>query len=427
MNNRNHFHKASSIMLLALFFCFNSTFAQLPKLFLQYAEKHNRIKSGYVKLQQLQTLDNDTTFFEVHEIFFISTPKDLKYLVFAQKPRLYAIYTYCKSAHSLLTLFSRTDGDYCFLEFDDEIENAKDRSECLYSEANGTRIDDFNNLLFQRIAPKIDKRNIRYKIRLPDQEEDLFTNINIEFEFNRKTFNIIQEGHSLTFGRTEQMSNRIDILEQRLFEYIHPDILDTISFKFDELRKRYDWQFAKEKAKIDSIFRDSIVNSIRNDAGTWEEEIAQDAQKDTLFFMPEWKFPSLLGDTIYSDNINAQFLLIDMWYIGCHPCRLAMRELAFIDTLYNESLLKMVSINISDKDTTKISQVVKNLNLTCDVALAFDNRYDIELSKQMGDCDGYPQLYLIDMKTRQVIWQACGFYAGFTKDIEEIIKEKNEK
>jgi hypothetical protein len=347
-------------------------------------------------------------------------------LVFAQKPRLYATYTYCKLAHSLVTLFSRTDGDFSFYEFDGEMKNAKSRSECLYSEVNGIKIDDYNNLLFQRIAPKIDKKNIRYKYTLPDQEEDLLSNINMEFEFNRKTFDLIQEGFSLTFGKTEPNIDRIDILEQRLFEYIHPDILDTISFKFDEFKKGYDRQFAEEQAKIDSVFRDSIVNSVSNNAGRWAEEIPQDAQKDTLFFMPEWKFPLLSGDTIYSNCINSRFLLIDMWYIRCHPCRLVMHDLASIDTLYDESLLKMLSINISDEDTAKISQVLKNLNLKCDVALAYDSHYDIEMSKQMGDCYGYPQLYLIDMKTRQVIWYACGWYKEFTKDIEEIIKEKKE-
>ena len=431
MNNRNHFLKASSIMLLALFFCFNSAFAQLPKLFLQYTEKHNSIKSGYVKLQRFDTFDNDTTIFEMHEIFFISTPKDLKYLVFAQKPRLYATYTYCKSAHSLVTLFSRTDGDYSFYEFDDEMENAKNQSECLYSGANDTRIDDFNNHLFQRMDPKMGKKNIRYKIIYPDQEKDLLTNIIFEFEFDRKTFNLIQEGLSLTFGKTEQMTNRIDILGQRLYEYIHPDILDTISFKFDEFKKGYDRQIAMEQSKKDSVFQahliDSIIQSMTTNGYTDNMSLEQDAQKDTLLFMPEWKFPLLSGDTLYSDSINSRFLLIDMWYVACHPCRLAMRDLASIDTLYDELLLKIFSINVSDKDTAKISQVLKNLNLKCDVALAYDNRYDIEMSKQMGDCNGYPQLYLIDMKTKQVVWQACGWYDGFTKDIEEIIKEKNEK
>jgi hypothetical protein len=42
---------------------------------------------------------------------------------------------------------------------------------------------------------------------------------------------------------------------------------------------------------------------------------------------------------------------------------MAMHELASIDTLYDESLLKIVSINVFDKDTAKMSQVVRNLNL----------------------------------------------------------------
>lgn len=424
MNNRNHFLSASSIILLALIFCFNSVSAQLPKPFLQYAEKHNSIKSGYVKLQELQTSEKDTTFFEVQEIFFISTPKDLKYLVFAQKRNFYNTFTYCKSAYSMITLYSQIDGDHRFYMFDGEMENAKSQSELLFN-VNGIRIDDYNNYIYQRIAPKINKKNVRYKITLPDQEEDLMTEINKELEFDKKTFNPIQEEFSLIFSRTEQMANRIDILEQRLFEYINPDILDTISFKFEELKKGYDLQFAKEQAKIDSAFRDSIVNSLGNNTERWTEEMTQESQKDILFFMPEWKFPLLTGDTLYSDSINSRFLLIDMWYIACAPCRLAMKELASIDPPYDESYLKMLSINISDKDTAKINQVLKNLNLKSDVALAYNNRYDIEMSKQMGmDGCGYPQLYLIDMKTRQVIWGACGWYKGFTKDIEKIMEEK---
>ena len=424
MNKPNRFHIASSLVLLALFLLSTQcAYAQTPKLFLKYAEKQNRIKSGYVKLRYLQTFNNDTTVFVVQDVFFISTPKELKYLVFEQKPRLYATYTYCKSAHSLGTLFSRTDGDYSFYQFDGEIENAKAILEhFVYSAANDIRPEHYN-YPFQRVAPKIDKKNIRYKITLPDEEKVLASDICLEWEFNKKTFNLIQDGFSSTFGGTDQIIDRKDILEQRLFEYIHPDISDTISFKFDELRKGYDQQIAKEQAKIDSIVNDSIVNLISNNAGMWAEQLAQDEQKDTLFFMPKWKLPSLLGDTIYSDSINSRFLLIDMWYLRCYPCRLVMLDLATIDTLYDESLLKMVSLNVSDKDTAKIKQVVEHLNLKCEVALAYDNRYDIEMSQQMGECLGYPQLYLIDMKTSQVIWHACGWYDGFTKDIGEIIME----
>ena len=75
MNNRNHFLRASSIMLLAIFFCFNSAFAQLPKLFLKFVEKQNKIQSGYVKLQFTYLENEDTIFMHREDAFFISTPK----------------------------------------------------------------------------------------------------------------------------------------------------------------------------------------------------------------------------------------------------------------------------------------------------------------------------------------------------------------
>jgi hypothetical protein len=264
----------------------------------------------------------------------------------------------------------------------------------------------------------------------PDQEQDQFTNITQEWEFNGKTFHLIQEEFSLTYFKTDQIYHRIDILDRQLYEYIHPDILDTVSFKFEEIKKGYDRQATMEQTKRDSIFKanfcDSIAQSVTRSGDLWTENTSQEVQKDTLFFMPDWKFPLLSGDSIYSNSINSRFLLIDMWYVSCHPCRLAMYELSSIETLYDESLLKIVSLNVIDKDTAKMSHVVKNLNLKCDVACAYNNGYDFYLSKQMGECQGYPQLYLIDMKTKQVIWHSCGYYKGFTKDIEEIIKNKDE-
>ena len=50
INKKNRFHIARSLVLLALLFCFHGAFAQIPKLFLKFAEKQNQVKSGYVKL-----------------------------------------------------------------------------------------------------------------------------------------------------------------------------------------------------------------------------------------------------------------------------------------------------------------------------------------------------------------------------------------
>ena len=413
-------------MLLAIIFTFPDIFAQIPKLFLKFSEKQNKIKSGYINFQRIDIDDGDSLVRE-QKLFLISTKKDIKYLIYNYwKKYPHILVTSCKSVHTTTSFTVDSLHNRSTYWVDDKIHDAKDLNNFLYPTATDLSIDSWYNHLFQRIPPKINKKNIRYKILYPDQEQDLLTNISREFEFDRKTFRWVQEEFTLTYDKIEQISHKVDVFEQQLYDFIHPDILDTISFTFEKIKKGYDIQYATEQAKKDSVFRvhlcDSVAQSITKNA-KWIEDIPQDSQKEALFFMPEWKFPLLSGDTIYSDSINSQFLLIDMWYISCHPCRMAMRELATIDTIYDESLLKILSINVTDKDTAKISQVVKHLNLKSDVAYAYKIGYHLELSKKMGNCQGYPQLYLIDMKTKQVVWHSCGWYAGFTKDIEEIIKK----
>jgi thiol-disulfide isomerase/thioredoxin len=429
MNKKNRFHLASSLVLLAFLLSFQCAFAQIPKLFLKFVENQNKVKSGYVKLQWTYITDNDTTNIDAYEVFFISTPKDLKYLTYHQTTERSNIYS--KSAHTFVARYFMKNYGFVRYRYDDQIFDSKHdvgMPEFPYSEAKGISLEKWKDCTFQYIPPKIDRKNIRYKIMYSD--DDINSNRSTEYEFDRKTFNWIQNEYSVNYLKTEHIKGIINIVEQRLYDYIHPDILDTISFMFENLKKGYEQQYNAEQAKRDSIFRDHLYDSITQAIikdSKWIENMSQDAQEDTLFFMPEWKFPLLSGDFIYSDSINSRFLLIDMWYIACHPCRMAMRELASIDTLYDESLLKIISINVSDKDTAKVSQVARNLNLKNDVVLAYNGRYDMEMSKQMGNCQGYPQLYLVDMKTKQVIWHSCGWYKGFTKDIEEIIKEKNEK
>ena len=430
MNKINLYYLASSLVLLAIFFSPHHSSSQIPKLFLKFVEKQGEVKSGFIELQFTYINDGDTSCLHTEESFFISTPRDFKYLSHQQSALKSSFFG--KSVYARVALTTWKGSDFFKYSYYDKIADTKNDID-IGSDFSYSTVYDLSNFFceycdYQRIIPKLSKKNIRYRIIYPDCEWG--SNRISEWEFNRKTFNWIQNEYSITYFEEENIYGKIDILEQRLYDYIHPDILDTISFKFEELKKGYDRQIAEEQAKKDSMYReylcDSIYELISKNGIKWIDNSLQEQiiQKDTLFFMPEWQFPLLSGDTISSKNINSQFLLIDMWYIACHPCRLAMRELSTIDTLFDETLLKIISLNVSDKDITKIRQVVNNLNLKCDVALAYDSRFDLEMSKQMGNCYGHPQLYLIDMKTRQVIWQACGFYKEFTKDIEEIVKRK---
>ncbi|MDR2980456.1 MAG: hypothetical protein LBV02_08495, partial [Bacteroidales bacterium] len=206
------------------------------------------MQSGYVKLQECHTNDNNTTSDELQEFFFISTPKDFQYLACIQSFRLSDAYTYCKSAHTVANVYIQKNPDFTLYGYDDEIENAKSHPHLSYTIAYGIAVNGWENCPFQRIPPKMGKKNIRYRIYYPDQEKDLLTDITREYEFDRKTLHWIQEELSATLAKTEVLFYRIDVLEQRLYDYIHPDILDTISFKFEELKKGYDQQYAVKQA-----------------------------------------------------------------------------------------------------------------------------------------------------------------------------------
>lgn len=426
MKKMNYSILASCLLLIAFLFNFSQTsFAQIPKLLIKFVETQNKVQSGYVELQYTYITDKDTLKAAKQENFFIATPKDLKYLSFHLSSLDSSFYS--KSGNSQITFLTRKTTDNTIYYYD-SLESTKNNINFLdftYIAAYGLSTDNWKGCTFKRITPIINKNNIRYKIFFPD--EDVYTKISVEWEFESKTYKWIQHKSFITAFNIESSIGTIDILENKLYNYIHPDILDTISFKYDELKSGFDKQTAMEQALKDSLFSEHLYDSLAhifNKNAKFVESIPLDTIEEVSYYMPSWQFPLLSGDTLFSDSIQSRFLLLDMWYIGCHPCRMAMRELAGIDTLFDESFLKMVSLNVADKDTAKMGVVVRNLNLKCDIPYTLDILKNRELSEKMGNCKGFPQIYLVDMKTKKVIWCSCGWYEGFTKDVEKILKAK---
>ncbi|MDR1112939.1 MAG: hypothetical protein LBL18_04185, partial [Bacteroidales bacterium] len=125
---RKRIHVLSSLVLLAIFFSTHGAFAQIPKLFLQFVEKQNKVQSGYVKLRNIDIRERkelegyDTSVME-QEIFFISTSKDLKYLTCHRSP--YRSVIYSKSAHTLAEFYNLKTYNYTSYSYNDKIHDAK--------------------------------------------------------------------------------------------------------------------------------------------------------------------------------------------------------------------------------------------------------------------------------------------------------------
>ena len=427
MNKIQKYLIASGLWLLTILFCSQSTFAQIPKLFIKCFEVENQKQSGYFKIQQTYKSNTDSPSVFIEEGFFVITPKDFKYSYIRYWGN--TDISFCKSANTVAMLFDYRDINKKKYRYAHEVYDAKnDDFQMDYPSWKGLSLDFRKDCQFSRIPPKLNRKNIRFKLVHPNNDID--SNYIEEFEFDRKNLHLVQFEISGIYMKTEKLYTKCDIIEYKQYNYIHPDILDTISFKYDELKSGFDKQTAMEQAIKDSLWNEHLYDSLAlifNKNAKLVDTIPNNKQAEISYFMPSWQFPLLSGDTLYSDSIQSRFLLLDMWYIACHPCRMAMRELAGFETLFDESLLKMVSLNIADKDTARMGLVVRSLNLKCDIACTFDNLKDQEMSKKMGNCKGFPQIYLVDMKTKKVIWNSCGWYEGFTKDVEKIVREEAQK
>ena len=430
MNKTNHFGLCltSSFLLLVILFCNQISFGQIPKDFQEFIEKQYKIKSGYVKFKSAYMTDNDTTGSSLVTGYFIYTPNDYKYFCIDQRTHhtSHNIDLYCKSGKTELVNVNGINGVRYWL-FEQSLDATEDEFYDFQYPNFKQQVEKIKQgATFVKIAPKVDKKNIRYKIIYPDDEMN--TDNTIEWEFNRKTLNWVHEEHRVRLYNTERFYGSREIIEFKFYDYIHPDILDTITFRYEELRKKSDQQKMKELHLKDSLLREKMLDSIMKIAFTTERPlyntISENEEKDTLKYMPSWEFPRLSGGTLHSDSITSRYLLIDLWYVGCVPCRVAMKELGTIDTLFDKSLVMFLSVNVADKDSAKIRLVVNNIGFDSEIVCTHDRRLDTIISRNMGDCRGFPQLYMVDMKTKQVVWRSCGYFEGFTKEIVAILRKE---
>lgn len=425
MNKPLFILKVSSIILLTLFS--KISFSQVPTKLQKMVEKNEKIQSGYVKLQCVYKTDNDTTDSHTETGYFIYTPNDYKYFVIQENPE--HTYLYCKSGKMLLMNFNKKDY-IMYRSFEEDFDPTTDpfTNLAFFKISSETSLSWAKDTI-EKIQAKMKPKNFRFRMKSPNDES--FSDIITEWEFDYKSQYWVHTEYSGIFENLERLYGTVQIIEFQFYDYINPAILDTITFRMDDLRKKYNQQELITQEKKDSILReticDSIIQIVSSKETKWIENSSVLPENDTLKYMPSWKFPLLNGDTLYSDNIKSSYLFIDLWYASCAPCIMAMKELGTIDSLFDESLIKIVSLNVTDKDTVKIKKIITTFNIKSEIVCSYDSSIDTLLSKTMGDCTGYPQLYLIDMKTKQVVWCSCGFYKGFTKEIEAILKSQVQK
>lgn len=178
---------------------------------------------------------------------------------------------------------------------------------------------------------------------------------------------------------------------------------------------------------IDTVIRDSIDNTFNNLYDRYQRQPQDDTtnkkNEEVNSFVsvsPSWSLPKLDGDTFHLQDIDAGFILIDFWYVSCYPCLSAIKELVILDTLYTDNVLKIIGVNVYDKEIGKIQKIIEQLHIQYDVVYQGKT-----ISEMYGGGNGYPKLILIDNKSKKIIFAEIGYYKGFINDIIKIINKNS--
>jgi len=426
MNRISFSTKWRAIVLLHFVFSSFLGLSQNDRIFNKFAEEIASFYSGYIEYKEYSKYlsETDTSLFFV-KIYYYRTKENTNYFLTLIKDSAAVLY-YCRLGGFEIYFSNGIFPVRCYREI-------HNKSRLPYIDMCFLYISETLKYLIKhdgikqayKIPSSFNNRDYRYRCDFPDEPEVFITDFTTDFEFDKHSFKIKQIESRATYMNSLMQYTKIDVISEKLYKDLNPDIIDTIQSAFDKFKISCDSSDIQKKIRNDSILKQQLCDSISNLYVNLHKTVVQ-KEKATLAleenfirYAPRWNLPLISGDTIYSDSIQSRFILIDFWYIHCHPCMIAMSKLPALDTIFNENIFKTVSINISDKDTPeKIRETIQYHHLKNEVAYNGE-----QLFRQLSAETGVPQFFIIDTKTNEIIWKQTGYYAKLVEDIEKIIKE----
>lgn len=172
--------------------------------------------------------------------------------------------------------------------------------------------------------------------------------------------------------------------------------------------------------KINSPLPDTVLNlQFYLDKGfeieeKKEEELVESEFKLTgeqvdLFFQTPLVRPS--GDSITLNQIDAEYILVDFWFLACQPCRESFPHLQELSDKYKGKGLEVVGVNFNDTASKEFasSQLIKS-------GFTYSNLFsNVNLRNKLG-VFAFPSFIIFD-KNQEVIYTR----SGYSKEAEEEI------
>ena len=134
---------------------------------------------------------------------------------------------------------------------------------------------------------------------------------------------------------------------------------------------------------------------------------------------PDWKLPTLAGDSMSLADLNGKVVLVDFFYRTCAPCMHAMPVLQRLHEQYSDKGLVVIGIDPKNDSAEALTELLKTKAVTYPVLMA------PEALAKSYNVDGYPTMYLID-RTGKVSSSHRGFGDGSEKELVKAIEKSLE-
>lgn len=164
-----------------------------------------------------------------------------------------------------------------------------------------------------------------------------------------------------------------------------------------------------EPSPLDTSFQNKVTKRVRKKLLTVGDSAVN------------WKLPLFNDTTKYIElyAIQSRYTLIDFWYASCTPCLQAIPKLKIIRNLVNSDTLTIIGLNPIDTDVKRIFAINQKFNFNYPIVFkgkSVANDYGI---------DGYPQLLLIDNKTKKIVFTLDGYSENMHTRLFDFLNQNN--
>ncbi|MGY0391516.1 peroxiredoxin family protein [Bizionia sp. KMM 8389] len=191
--------------------------------------------------------------------------------------------------------------------------------------------------------------------------------------------------------------------------------------EFQDTNQYDSWEFQDIDYLVHANIKDEIENLEKNSQIISFSDLKNNFKKQNPVL--SGKAPTLLGVNLKNSedfNLNeltANYVLLDFWFMACHPCIKSIPHLNRIHDNFNNEDLQIIGVNLKDKESKRdlLEAFVSARNIDYPIVLSDENNFKIQ---------SFPTVLLLNEK-RKIIYSHIGYSEENERKLDSILKRLN--